>query len=240
MFVHTTLTPGAKADGGPAEGGPHTTTSLRLPALAGAVFFALMLVYAQLRSPAPTATDPAREVARYVASHHGKLQLGAVALGLAMPAALIFLTGLVHVLRQVEGPSRIASLAALGGGILAAASTVTTALIQGTTAVRYVDLGAGGTRTAWTMVLLSTGGTLLGLMVAIGATAVVSLRTHLFRGWLTIVSVVLALLSLIGAVTIGYGSETIRIIAGTAIVLDGVWILLVSLFMWRNPQRAAP
>ena len=117
MSAHTTVTPGDRTNGTQAVP-PRTTTSLRLPALAGAVFFALMFVYAQLRSPAPAATDPAREVASYFARHHDRLQLGAVALGLAMPAALIWLSGLVQALRQVEGPSRIASLTALGGGIL--------------------------------------------------------------------------------------------------------------------------
>ncbi|MGZ4172384.1 MAG: hypothetical protein ACXVRN_13565 [Solirubrobacteraceae bacterium] len=239
MSAHTTVTTGARTNGTQAVR-PRTTTSLRLPALAGAVFFALIIVYAELRSPAPAASDSAREVASYFARHHERLQLGAVALGFAMPAVLIWLTGLVQALRQVEGPSRIASLTALGGGILAAASTVTGALVQGTTAIRFVDLGAGGTRTGWTMVLLSLGGTLLGLMLVIGATAAVSLRTQLFARWFTVASCVLVLLSLIGAFTIGYGSDAIQIIAGIAVLLDSVWILLVSVFMWRNPQRAAP
>ena len=239
MSVHTRVTTGARTNGTPAVR-PRTTTSLRLPALAGAVFFALIIVYAQLRSPAPAATDSAREVASYFARHHDKLQLGAVALGFAMPAVLVWLTGLVHALREVEGPSRIASLTALGGGILAAASTVTAALVQGTTALRFVDLGAAGTRTGWTMVLLSLGGTLLGLMLVIGATAAVSLRTRLFARWFTVASCVLVLLSLIGAFTIGYGSDAIQTIAGIAVLLDSVWILLVSVFMWRKPHRASP
>jgi hypothetical protein len=239
MSVHTTATPGARTNGSQAVR-PGTSVSLRLPALAGAAFFALMVAYAQLRSPAPAATDSAREVATYFARHHDRLQLGAVALGFAMPAALIWLTGLVQALRQVEGPSRIASLSALCGGILAAASTVTGALVQGTTAIRFADLGAAGTRTGWTMVLLSLGGTLLGLMLVIAATAVVSLRTGLFARWFTAASGLLVLLSLIGAFTIGYGSDAIQIVAGIAVVLDGVWILLVSLHMWRNPDGAAP
>jgi hypothetical protein len=214
--------------------------SLRLPALAGAVFFALIVVYAELRSPSPAATDPAREVAVYFARHHDRLQLGAVALALAMPAALIWSAGLVQALREVEGPSRLASLTALSGGIVAAAATLTGALAQGTTAVRFADLGAGGTRTGWTMVLLSLGGTLLGLMLVIGATTVVSLRTGLFARWFTVAGAVLVLVSLIGAFTIGYGSDAIQTIAAVAILLDGVWSLRVSLFMWRTPRRGAP
>ena len=232
MSVHTTSNTGVRSNGRPAER-RRTTESLRLPAVAGAVFFALMIVYAQLRTGAPAATDPARDVVSYVGRHQDELQLGAVALGLAMPAVLVWLAGLVQALRRVEGEHAIATLTALGGGILAAASTVTTALIQGTTAVRFVDLGASGTRAGWTMVLLSTGATLLGLTLVIGATAAVSLRTRLFARWFTIASGVLVLLSLIGAFTIGYGSEAIGIVAGVAVVLDSVWILLVSVLMWR-------
>jgi hypothetical protein len=212
------------------------TSSLRLPAFAGAVFFALIVAYAELRSPSPAATDSAREVAGYFARHHDEMQLGAVALGFAMSAARIRRTGLLRALREVEGPSRIGSLTALGGGILAAASTVTGALVQGTTAIRFADLGAGGTRAAWTMVLLSLGGTLLGLMLVIAATAAVSRRTQLFPRWFTIASGALVLPSLIGAITLGYGSDAIQSIAGIAVLLDGVWIPLVSVFMWRDPR----
>jgi hypothetical protein len=179
-------------------------------------------------------------VTGYFGRHQDELQLGAVALGLAMPAALVWLAGLIHALGRVAGERTIAPLAALGGGILAAASSVMTALIQGTTAVRFADLGAGGTRFGWTMVLLSTGATLLGLMLVIGATAAVSLRTRMFARWFTMASGVLVLISLIGAFTIGYGSDAIQIVAGIAILLDSAWILLVSVFMWRTPQRGAP
>jgi hypothetical protein len=236
MSVHTPSTTGARTNGRQARR-RRPTTSLRLPAAAGAVFFALTIVYAQLRAGAPTAADPAREVVSYVGRHQDDLQLGAVAIAFAMPAALVWLAGLVHLLRQVEGQRAVAAVAALGGGILAAASTVTTALVQGTTAVRFADLGASGTRVGWTMVLLSTGGTLLGLMVVIGATAAVSLRTQLFARWFTMASIALVLLSLVGAFAVGYGSEAIRIASGVAVVVDSVWILVVSFFMWRNPER---
>jgi hypothetical protein len=87
-----------------------------------------------------------------------------------------------------RGPKRDRERHGTGRGVLAAASTVTAALVQGSAAVRFADLGAGGTRTAWTMVLLSLGGTLLGLMLVIAATAVVSLRTRLFARWFTVAS----------------------------------------------------
>jgi hypothetical protein len=90
------------------------------------------------------------------------------------------------------------------------------------------------------MYLLSIGATLLGLLLVIGVAAVVSMQTKLFAGWFTAASVVLGLVSLIGAFTIGYDTSAIQVVAGVAIVLDSVWILLVSIFLWRDPALALP
>jgi hypothetical protein len=90
------------------------------------------------------------------------------------------------------------------------------------------------------MYLLSIGASLLGLLLVIGVTAFVSLQTKLFAGWFVVSSVVLALVSVIGAFTIGYDTSGIQVVAGVAIVLDSVWILLVSIFLWRDPALALP
>jgi hypothetical protein len=224
------------ADGTGVVGAP----SVRLAALGGAVYFALVIIYANLVSGSPAATDPADEIFDYLARHQGRIQLAAVLIGLAMPAALLWLSGLFRALRHAEGGTPGLAVAALGGGVLAAASTVTGALVVGTTATRIVDLGPGGTRVWWTMYLLSIGATLLGLLLVIGVTAVVSLQTKLFAGWFRAASVVLALVSVIGAFAIGYDTSAIQVVAGVAIVLDSVWILLVSIFLWRDPALALP
>lgn len=50
----------------------------------------------------------------------------------------------------------------------------------------------------------------------------------------------LALASMIGAFTIGYDTAGIQVVAGIAIVLDSVWIFLVSIFLWRDTAVARP
>jgi hypothetical protein len=57
------------------------------------------------------------------------------------------------------------------------------------------------------MFLMSLGATLLGLLLLIGATAVVSLQTDLFACWFAVASVVLTLISIVGAFTIGSDPE---------------------------------
>jgi hypothetical protein len=217
------------------EAAPRTVrASTRLAALAGAIAFVLIGVQSQLRSAAPAATDGRGEVVDYLVRHHDRLQLAAVLLGFAMSAALVWLAGLVRTLRDAQGAGSVAALTALGGGVLAAASTVAGALIAGTTATRFAELGPGTTRAFWTMFLLSTGATLLGLMLVVGGTAVVSAQTRLFAPWFTAASALLTLASVAGAFTIAYDSDAIQAVAGVAVLLDSIWIAIVSLFMWRG------
>ncbi|HSB86394.1 MAG TPA: hypothetical protein VLD86_08800 [Ilumatobacteraceae bacterium] len=212
---------------------------IRLAAFGGAVFFVLMLIQAGFRNGAPSATDSDQEIFDFVSSHAGRLQLGAVLLGLAMSAALLWLCGLFGALRRAEGRTPGLSVAALVGGTLAAASTVMGALIEGTLATRIDDLGPERVGMWWTLWLMSMGATLLGLLLLIGMTTVVALRTSLFPRWFAVTSVLLTLLSLVGAFTIGYAGTGIQVVAGIAVVLDSVWIFLTSVALWRRPSLAS-
>jgi hypothetical protein len=193
-----------------------------------------------LRGNAPSTADSAQKIFSYLALHHGQLQLGAVLGALAMSTALVWAAGLYRALRKAEGGAPVLAVAAFGGGVLTAASMLTLSLIGGTLATRFHDLGPAGARVFWTMFLLSTAGLLVGLIVVIGATAGVCLRARLFPRWFAVASIVLALASLIGACAIGYTTVGIQVTAGLAVVFDGVWILMVSMYLWRDPARTAP
>ncbi|MGZ4185667.1 MAG: hypothetical protein ACXVFA_10045 [Solirubrobacteraceae bacterium] len=211
-----------------------------MAAVAGAVFFALFLAFAALTSGTPSITASGQDTFNYLSAHHERLQLAAVVMGLAMPAALLFVSGLFRALRKAEGGIAGGAVAALGGGVLAAAASVTGALIVGITANRITEIGPSGAHIWWTMYLMSLGATLLGLLLLIGTTAVISLRTHLFARWFAIASVPLALLSIAGAFAIGYATTAVLTVAGIAVILDSVWILLVSIYLWRDPTLALP
>jgi hypothetical protein len=142
--------------------------------------------------------------------------------------------------RSIEGRTTGLAVAAFGGGVLTAASTVTLALIGGTTATRLHDLGPAGARVLWTMIELSRGAILVGLLVVIGATALICLRIQPFR-WFAVLSAIVALVSGIGACTIGYTTPWIQAVAGWAIFIDGSWIFLVGCTMsyWNRPDTAS-
>lgn len=214
--------------------------SHRWSALAGAGFFALVMGFASLTSGMPTATDPPQEVVTYLVDEAERLQAAAALYGLAMPLALCFVAGLVGDLRAANGGRVGAAVVALSGGVLAAASSVVAALVLGTAANRADDLGADVAAALWTMFLLGFGATLLGLLLVIGATAVTSVRSRLLPRWLTVASALLAVASVVGATTIGYDAAGLQVVAGLAIVLDSVWILVVSVHQWRRRLVTEP
>ena len=213
---------------------------VRLAALGGAVYFGLIIAFLSLFEGTPKTTDSQQQVFSYLSAHHGRLQAAAVLMGFAMPAALVFLSGLFHALRRAEGGTARLALVALGGGILAAAAGATGALILGTTAARITELGPASAHVWWTMYLMSIGATLLGLLLSISVTAIISLRREVFPYWFGWASVALALLSVAGAFTLGYATTATYVLSGAAIVLDSVWIFVVSVFLWRDPTLALP
>jgi hypothetical protein len=212
----------------------------RVAALAGAVSFVLIAIASNMVNNVPNFAASGQKIINYLALHHGRLQLGAVLTALAMSTALVWAAGLYRALRRAEGGAPGLALAAFGGAVLTAASTVTLAVLEGTMATRFHDLGPAGARVLWTMLLLNVGAMLVGLLVVIGATAIVCLRARLFPRWFAVASTVLALASLIGACLIGYTPVGIQVIAGLAGSFDAVWILMVSIYFWRDPALAAP
>lgn len=216
------------------------TTSVRLAAVGGLLFFVLVVAFGTLTSNSPSATASGQEIVDYVLDHQTRLQTAAALYGLAMPAALLWLSGLFRALGKAEGGTSALAVAALGGGVLTAASSVTGALVLGTTATRIEEIGAAGAAIWWTMFLMSTGATLLGFLLLIGSTAVLGWARGLFPRWFAATSVLLALLSIVGSFTIGTDASGIQIVAGVTVLLDSIWILLVSFFLWRNPALAEP
>jgi len=70
--------------------------------------------------------------------------------------------------------------------------------------------------------------------LTVGATAAVSLRHGLFARWVGVVGVVLAAVSFAGSFGIAYSS--VAGLVGVPLSLDTLFILVVSVFMWRTPE----
>ena len=223
-----------------APGTPGTMSG-RVAALAGAISFVLIAISSSALNPIPNPiTASGQKILSYLALHHGQLQLSAALTALAVSTELVWAAGLYRALRRAEGGTPGLAMAAFGGAVLTLASTLALAVIEGTVATRFHDLGPAGARVFWTMLLLTAGAGLVGMFVLIGATAIVSLRAHLFPRWFAVASTVLALASAVGACIIGYTPVGILVVFGLASTFDGLWILMVSIYFWRDPALTAP
>ncbi len=213
---------------------------VRLTALAGVLFVVLIIVQGPVLTPSLKVTDSAQKIFNSIRSHQTDFKASAALYGLAMSAVLIWAAGLFRVLRKAEGGAAGLAASALGGVALAAAMSVVAAATEATTALRINDLGPGGARFYYTLSQFTQGGILFGLLVVVGATALVSLRTGLFARWFGAVSVVLAIASVVGALGVAYASNTIQTVTGVMLTLNTLWILVVSIYLWRQPELAIP
>ena len=213
---------------------------VRLTALAGVLFVVLIIVQGPVLTPSLKVTDSAQKIFNSIRSHQTDFKASAALYGLAMSAVLIWAAGLFRVLRKAEGGAAGLAASALGGVALAAAMSVVAAATEATTALRINDLGPGGARFYYTLSQFTQGGILFGLLVVVGATALVSLRTGLFARWFGAVSVVLAIVSVVGAFGVAYASNTIQTVTGVMLTLNTLWILVVSIYLWRQPELAIP
>jgi hypothetical protein len=211
---------------------------VRFAAAMGVVFLVLVVVAAQLQGSRPSLDDSPRKIFDYVKNHQSDLQASAALFAAAMVAVLFWAWGLFSILHKAENGRSGLAVVALGGGVLAAAMVIASSVVLATTALRIDGLGASGARTFFTLSQLFLAGTNLGLAVLIGAAAIVSLRRQLFAGWLTIVSIVLALFALVGGMAVAYAGDAIQIIGGLSLVFAGVWFVLVSVRLWRTPEVA--
>ena len=213
--------------------------SVRLCALAGLAFFVLIVVGGPvLQSGSPSLTDTSAKMFRYVLAHQGKLKASAALFGFAMAAVLVWLAAHYSSLRKAEGGHAGFAPAALAGGILATASTVAYAAVLGVTALRIHDLTNAEARFFWTMAQFLNGGLLAGLAILVGASAVVFLSDRMYARWFAWVSGALAVLDLVAVLGIAYANGTIQALLAIGATLTTIWILVISVLLWRSPEKA--
>ena len=145
-----------------------------------------------------------------------------------MTALMFWLSGLFGALRPTPG----LATAAVAGGVLAGSTGITSAALKAATACQIDSIGPSGVRVFYTLVLATNGGALLGLAVVIATTALASLAGR----WFTLLSAVLTVGSLVGAMSIAY--PAIQKLGTVFLSLDMLWVLAVSVLLWRSTTLA--
>jgi hypothetical protein len=201
---------------------------LKLAATGGLAFVVLYVIHRMLQGGGPDGTDPAT-VAAYEVAHRGALLASEIALGLALLAFLVFFAPLVPVLWQA-GQETIAVAVGAAGVLFIAMGFVSSSAETALVAL------AGRNEPAAVSALNQFQGRVPNVLAtaALAATiALAALRANLVWRWLGYLSVVAAVVFLLGFVfsVVGSTPEGRSSIIGIAAFI--VWMLLVVAGLWR-------
>lgn len=213
---------------------------IRVAAVAGAVFFILILVAGPvLGRSSPDLSASGQTTFDFVRGHRSDIQLSAALGALAMGAFVIWLSGLFGALRHATGGYPGLAIAAVAGGVLAASTSVVSQAIKATTACQVTEIGPRNIHVFYTVVRFTNGGVLIGLAVVVGTTAAAALSNPIAGRWFAILSCVLAVGSLLGAASATYAGTAPQQLGKAFLSLDTAWVLIVCVLLWRRPMLTA-
>jgi hypothetical protein len=203
---------------------------LRTAAVGGLAFTILYVVHRLLQGPGPDGSGAAA-VAAYQVAHRGALLASEVAVGLALLTFIGFLAGLVPVIWRA-GQETLAVAVAISGGVFVAmgfsSNAAETALIgvveaNQPAAVLALDELQGRTPVVWA------------ITAVVAALSLAIWRTGLVWRWLGVAGLVAAAVFLLGSVfsVLGPTAEGGSSLVGVGLFI--VWMLAVSVGLWRTP-----
>ena len=204
----------------------------RTAAIGGLAFSVLYLLHRVLQGSGPDGSSVAA-VAAYQVAHRGALVASEVAVGLALLAFIGFLAGLVPVIWRA-GQETLAVAVVISGGVFVAmgflSSAAETALIRVAdanqpAAVLALDQLQGRTPVVWAISAL------------VAALSLAIWRSRMVGRWLGVAGLVAAAVFLLGSLfsVLGRTPEGGASLVGIGLFI--VWMLAVSVDLWRT---AAP
>ena len=204
-----------------------TTRISALVPLTGVLFVVLTVVALLLGGEPPDGDDPVGEVVEYWVDHDTELMVGSVIEALAAVSLIFFAASVRRALRRGEDGAGVLSVAAFGGGIVAAAGLGVDAALRFTAADLADDVDPVVIQTLnaiWSGFFFPM---VIGIATLVLATGLGALRTRLIPVWLVWVGFVIcvALFTPAGFV---------------AFLLGALWILVVSVLLWRQEGGDRP
>jgi hypothetical protein len=198
----------------------------RLVPLTGVLFVVLVVASFLIEGETPDTDARPREVVEYYTDHEGQVIVGAI-LACVGAVSLVFFAAVVRrALRRGEQGIGVLSVAALGGGIVAATGFATDASLRFALADTADDIQPGGVQTLHVLYSDFFLPMVTGIAVLILAVSLAALRTRVIPTWLAWIGFLIFVLFFTPA---GF----------VAFLVSALWIAVVSVLLWRNEPAPA-
>jgi lysylphosphatidylglycerol synthetase-like protein (DUF2156 family) len=195
--------------------------------LAGVLTGLLFLAAFFLSGPEPGVGDPAKQLT-WLKDHQGAANLGGFAAAYSVVTLLFFAAGIRQILRSGESGESTYSSAAFAGGLLLATATAVSAVSVLAAAEAANKDNAAVVQTIGYLADYSWIPWIAGAAVLFLATGLGGLRTARLPKWLSILTVVLGVLCLLGP-------------AGIAVYfVSPLWLIATGLIMSRRASTRPP
>jgi hypothetical protein len=210
----------------------------RYAAVGGVVFVILNIIGAVLPGTPPAADDSAAKITEYFQDHTGAIEAAQIFLGVGVIGLVWWFGSLWRMMvRAEDGRPRMAIVALLG--LAAAAGLVLlSGALTSATALRIDDVGEGARfNYVFASVVIATAG--FGIVAFLGAVCALNYRTNFMPQWITYLGW-LGAAGFLGA-SLGSASDNAAffVLGFASFLLWCLWIIGVSLVMWRVESRVA-
>jgi hypothetical protein len=211
----------------------------RYAAVGGFLFVVLNVIGALLPGTPPAADDSAAKITEYFRDHTGAIEAAQVFLGVGMIGLVWWFGSLWRMMvRAEDGRPRMAIVALLGLAVSAGLVLLSGALTSAT-ALRIDDVG-DESRFFYVLtgVVISTAG--FGIVAFLGAVSALNYRTRFMPQWTTYLGWLVAA-GFVGA-SLGAASDhaAFFVLGFSSFLVWCVWIIGISVVMWRDDSRVAP
>jgi hypothetical protein len=211
----------------------------RYAALGGVAFVVLNIVGSIAQGAPPSSDDSNEEVLKWFVDHDTGIKVSAILAAFSIIGLTWWFGSLWRQMTRAENGNPRLSIVALGGLAGAGALFAVSTSVLATVAIQVDEVGSDGAKffNVLATTLLSFAGALI--VTHLAAVNALSLRTKFLPGWVTIVGLVSAacfVVSMFGTTT---DEDFVMLFGFIGFIAWAVWILGVSLHLWRTTEVAS-
>lgn len=206
----------------------------------GGIFFVVLVLVATFMIPAPPAPDAvAAKFGDWFREHHSAAAASVYVQSIGTIGILFWAGTLWRAMRKAEGGEPRLAVVALAGLLLGVAMGMAAGAVTATTALRINELGDAGAKVFSTLSFGLFAVSALAFAAQIAAVSTLAIRTSFLPEWIAWFGGLLTILLAVGGLAVASDTGSRAPIAFAAFLTWLLWIVCVSLALYRD-DRPAP